>query len=168
MLVRILKQKALASPQRVSSLSALNLEARWDISIMYSLILPLPVYHIEIRLVKSVPISTFSFLTNLCLICARNSLAVVAFSVIESLNAYGMAFFMIMIHMWFDLSHFSISLLLSEYFYLWAVGENQPLTQGQDPWPRELERFSCHDLKLEPFSIGMELMLVVIFVIDIT
>jgi len=28
--------------------------------------------------------------------------------------------------------------------------------------PRTIKRFSCHDLKLEPFSIGIELMLAVI------
>ena len=33
---------------------------------------------------------------------------------------------------------------------------------------RSIERFSCHDLKLEPFNIGIELMLAVILVADIT
>ena len=66
---------------------------------MYYLMFLLPLYLIEMRFSKSVLVSDFSFLANLFLVSSRNSLVVFIVSDIVPLNAYGMAFLMIIKHM---------------------------------------------------------------------
>ena len=129
----------------------------------------LPLYFIEIRFVKSVLISTLLFLTNLFLVSAKNSLVVVNFSNIESLNDFRMDFFMIIIHMRFDYSQLFMSLLSSTV--LLSVRGRGVLTlnaKSRSMIVKNIKRFSCHYLKLEPFSITIRLMLAIILVADIT
>lgn len=82
----------------------------WKQDVMYFLILPLLLYFIEIRLVKSVLILAFLILAELFSILARNFLTLVILLIIMPLNASEVTFFMIIKHMQFDLSHLSISL----------------------------------------------------------
>ena len=127
---------------------------------MYSLMFPLPLYLIEMRFSKSVLVSDFSLLENLFLIPYRNSLVVFIVLDIVPLNAYGMAFLMIIKHMRFDFSHLSISLFSSEELSsVRCAGEETLNARSRSMTPRTIWRFSCHVLKFVPFSIGIELML---------
>jgi hypothetical protein len=79
------------------------------------------------------------------------------------LNASGMALFMIIIHMRFDFSHLSISLFSSEVLSsLRGGGESVLNARSRSITPRTIKRLSFQDLKLEPLSIGIELILAVI------
>ena len=129
---------------------------------MYSLMFPLPLYLIEMRFVKSVLVSDFSFLTNLFLISSRNYLVIFIVSDIVPLNASRMAFLMIIKHMRFDFSRLSISLFSSKKLSLVrGAGEKTLNARSRSMTPRTIWRFSCHVLKFVPFSIGIELMMAV-------
>jgi hypothetical protein len=79
------------------------------------------------------------------------------------LNASGMALFMIIIHMRFYFSHLSISLFSSEVLSsLRGGGESVLNARSRSITPRTIKRLSFQDLKLEPLSIGIELILAVI------
>jgi hypothetical protein len=74
-----------------------------------------------------------------------------------------MALFMIIIHMRFDFSHLSISLFSSEVLSsLRGGGESVLNARSRSITPRTIKRLSFQDLKLEPLSIGIELILAVI------
>ena len=93
-----IKIKCTSNSSESSNLSAFNFETRWDISMIYSLILPFSLYFIEIRQVKSVLISVFSFLTKLFSTSWTNFLAVAVVSNIVPLNPFGATFLMIIKH----------------------------------------------------------------------
>lgn len=69
-----------------------------------------------------------------------------------ALNASEMTFFMIMMHMWFDFFH----------VYIRSEGQLSFNARLRSMIARTTKRFSYYDLKLEPFTIGIELILVVI------
>ena len=48
------------------------------------------------------------------------------------------------------------------------MGESTLNARPRSMIARTIKRFSYHDLKLEPFSIGIELMLTIILAADIT
>lgn len=131
---------------------------------IYSLMFPLPLYLMEIRLAKSVLVSAFSIVANLFSMSSRNPLAVVMSSDIVPVNAYGMAFFMIIILMRFDLSHLSMSRFASaELVSVKGARQGTLNARSISMTPRTIMTFFCHDLKLVPLSIGIELMLEMMF-----
>ena len=102
------KSNARVSPQTTQS--AFNFEARWDISIMYSLMFALPLYLIETSLFKRLLVSSFSFLAKNCWMSSMNFLALLS-SVKESQNASGIERFIIITLIRLELPFFYFSLI---------------------------------------------------------
>src|SRR4051812_14424555 len=90
----------------ISSFKPLSLVTRFDISIMYSLMLPFPLYRIETSLVRIVLVSTFSLEVNRSAICLRKLFAFCS-SEIPPLMDSGIECCMIIRLMRFDRFHFS-------------------------------------------------------------
>ena len=107
-------------------------------------------------------------MTNFCLNCARNSLIVIAFSVIEALNASGNG----LIHdhdthaIW-SLPSFYFPFIIRVLSSVRGGGESTLNVRSRSMITRTIKRFFCHDLKLESFSIGIELMLTIILAVNI-
>ena len=137
----------------VVSFKVLYLQLSYPFSFSYPY--PCPYISLKLGLSRAYQFQPFSFLTKLCSIYTRKSLAIVVFSDIEPLNAFRMAFFMIMMHMSFDLFHLSIS-FLSSRILLSVRGERESTlnVKSISMTTRTIKRFSCYDLKLELFSIG--------------
>ena len=67
----------------------------------------------------------------------------------------------------FDFSHLSISFLSSRVLlFIRRGGESILNAKLRSMTTRTIKRFSYHDLKLDSFSIGIELMLTVILVVE--
>ena len=67
----------------------------------------------------------------------------------------------------FDFSHLSISFLsLGVLLFVRYGGESILNAKLRSMTTRTIKRFSYHDLKLDSFSIGIELMLTVILVVE--
>lgn len=88
-----------------SCLKALSFVTRLDISIMYSLMFPLPLYHIETILLRIVLVSTFLLAVNRFVIFFKKRLASL-FSVIPLLKDSRIECCIIIKLMRFDHSHF--------------------------------------------------------------
>ncbi|KAJ6853106.1 uncharacterized protein M6B38_251070 [Iris pallida] len=124
---------------------------------MYSLMLPLPLYFMVIKRNKSVLVSALSFFTNRLSISARNCLALVTSSDTAPLNASGIPRFMIIRLMQFERSHFSkFALSPDELSSLGVVGRSILSARSRSIQPRTIYMFSFQSLKFVPLSIGIE------------
>ena len=138
----------------ISISSAFNLLARLDIFIMYSLVFPLPSYLIEVKEVKRLFVSSFSFLAKYFLILTRNLLAF-SLSIIKPRKGSEMKCLMIIRHMQFDCSHFWILVVFVRS--LVEVGLSILNARSKSIHLRSISRLFFQILKFDPFNLGIEL-----------
>ena len=135
-----------------SNISAFSLNAKLDISIMYSLILLLPLYFMEMSLAKRLLVFAFSFLSNYC---SMSSIIIFAFSPseIKPWNAYGIERFTTIMHIRLERSYLSIftSLEASEV----EVDCSVLNVKSKSIQPKIISTVSFQTLKFFPFSIGI-------------
>ena len=122
---------------------------------IYSLIFPFPLYLIEIKLARSILISTLSFLVKRFSIYSRNSLAVVTFSDTVPLKASRISRFMTIRLMRFErfllsMSRFSSVKLLS----VRSAGHSIFTARSRSMHPKTIITFYFQSFKLVPSSMG--------------
>ncbi|KAJ6824798.1 uncharacterized protein M6B38_380400 [Iris pallida] len=123
---------------------------------MYSLMLPLPLYYMVIKGNKSVLVSALSFFANRFSISAKKNLALVTSSDTAPLNASGIPRFMIIRLMRFERSYFSkFALSPDELSSLGVVGCSILSARSRSMQPRTIYMFSFQSLKFVPLSIGI-------------
>jgi len=120
---------------------------------MYSLILLLPLYFLEMSLAKRLLVSAFLFLVKYCSIFSRNFFAF-SLSDLEPWNASRIECFMIIMHIQLEWSHFSIfgSSEVSEV----EVDCSILSAKSKSTQPRTISMPSFHTFKFVSFSFGKQ------------